>query len=210
MSTSTSHVDRIARIKITLDHVRPPTWRRVEVPLTMHLKGIHYVIQAVMLFENYHLFDFHVEVDGQVRRYGIPDPDGFVEISDAKNIKLGTLLHRGATNLTYCYDFGDNWEHHLAIEAISDADPSVEYPRFIDGKRRAPPEDVGGIPGFEHFLSAMSDKEHPENGRMTEWYGSDFDSEDIEVETITTRMNKLANRRTRGKQGFEMSKGIRY
>jgi hypothetical protein len=165
---------------------------------------------AVMLFENYHLFDFHVEVDGQVRRYGVPDPDGFVEISDARNIKLGTLLDRGAMALTYCYDFGDNWEHHLAIEAIGEADPLVEYPRFIDGKRRAPPEDVGGIPGFKHFLAAMSDKSHAEHGRMVEWYGSHFDLDQIDVETITARVNKLAERRTRGKQGFEMSKGMRH
>ena len=106
-TTNNSHVDRIALIKISLDHVKPLIWRRVEVPLTMSLKGLHEVIQAVMQFENYHLFDFHVRVGDQVKRYGIPDPDGFSEVADARNIKIGTLLDRGATEITYCYDFGD-------------------------------------------------------------------------------------------------------
>ncbi|WP_246765093.1 plasmid pRiA4b ORF-3 family protein [Ensifer sp. PDNC004] len=40
-------VDRIARLHIQLDDIEPLIWRRVEVPLTMSLKGLHDVIQAV-------------------------------------------------------------------------------------------------------------------------------------------------------------------
>ena len=32
----------------------------VEVPLTSSLKALHEVIQAVMLFENHHLFQFYI------------------------------------------------------------------------------------------------------------------------------------------------------
>lgn len=89
--------------KIVLDHVEPAIWRRVEVPLTTSLRGLHEVIQAVMLFENYHLFDFTVEMDGQSRRYGIPDPDGWIKLSDAKNTKLGPLTDRGLKRFAYTY-----------------------------------------------------------------------------------------------------------
>ena len=64
-------VDRIARIHIELEGINPAIWRRVEVPLTTSLRGLHEIIQAVMLFENYHLFQF--DVGG--KRYGIPDPE---------------------------------------------------------------------------------------------------------------------------------------
>ena len=53
-------VDRIARIRIELDDIDPPIWRRIEVPLTTSLKGLHEIIQAVMLFENYPLFQLRI------------------------------------------------------------------------------------------------------------------------------------------------------
>ncbi|MGO8656386.1 plasmid pRiA4b ORF-3 family protein, partial [Rhizobium ruizarguesonis] len=68
-------VDRIARLHIQLDDIEPSIWRRVEVPLTMSLKGLHDVIQAVMLFEDYHLFEFE---DGG-RCYDVPDPEDLYE-----------------------------------------------------------------------------------------------------------------------------------
>ena len=54
-----SYGDRIARLMIELDDWRPVIWRRVEVPLTSSLKAVHDVVQAVMPFEDYHLFEFH-------------------------------------------------------------------------------------------------------------------------------------------------------
>lgn len=208
MTVNTRHVDRVARIMVTLDHTKPPIWRRIEVPLTISLRGVHEAIQAAMLFDNYHLFDFHVEIDGKARRYGIPDPDRFVQISDAKNIKLGTLIDRGVLALTYCYDFGDNWEHQVRIEQVLNADPNGAYPAFVDGARRAPPEDVGGIPGFEHFIEAISDSRHPDHARIIEWYGRPFDPEDIGRDDIAERMRRLSDRRARGRMGFEISRAI--
>jgi len=41
MISVASHVDRIACIKIVLDHVEPAIWRRVDVPLTTSLRGLH-------------------------------------------------------------------------------------------------------------------------------------------------------------------------
>src|SRR5947209_630373 len=152
-------VDRIACIRIELKDIDPTIWRRAEVPLTTSLKGLHDVIQAVMPFENYHLFRFDVDD----KRYGIPDRewDHVHETLDAKNIKLGALVERGVSTFSYTYDFGDDWRHSVTIESVTAADPTLDYPRFIDGSRRAPPEDVGGIPGFEEFLDAMTNPRHP-------------------------------------------------
>lgn len=198
-------VDRIARIRIELDDIDPPIWRRIEVPLTTSLKGLHEIIQAVMLFENYHLFQFDI---GD-KRYGIPDPEWNYgpEILEAKNIKLGALVERGVDAFSYTYDFGDNWQHSIAIEATTPADPALDYPRFVDGARRAPPEDVGGFPGFEEFLDAMTKPRHPERKRLTAWYGRVFDPDDIDLPTISARIGKLAKRRTLGKAGQAKSRG---
>jgi hypothetical protein len=198
-------VDRIARIRIELKDIDPTIWRRVEVPLTTSLKGLHDVIQAVMPFENYHLFRFDV-CD---KRYGIPNREWHHvhETLNAKNIKLGALVEGGVSAFSYTYDFGDDWRHSVTIENVTAADPALDYPRFIDGSRRAPPEDVGGIPGFEEFLEALTKPRHPERKRLTEWYGGPFDPDELNLPVISDRIGKLAKRRALGKAGYAKSRG---
>lgn len=194
--------ERIARLHIQLDDVEPPIWRRVEVPLTSTLKAVHDVIQAVMLFEDYHLFQFEI---GD-RRYGYPDPDWGDDTRDARYLRLSAVLDRGEARFTYTYDFGDDWRHTIVVEEVVAADPMVDYPRFVEGAHRAPPEDVGGLPGFEEFLEAMADPRHPEHDSVTTWFGRRFDPADIDVPTITQRLEKLARRRAVGKAAFEKSR----
>ncbi len=186
-----TRLDRIARIRIELDDSDPAVWRRVELPLATSLEGLHQVIQAVMLFENCHLFQFNVGDE----RYGVPIPDDefFSRIADAKTITLSALAERGIDAFAYTYDFGDDWRHTITIETITPADPALDYPRLLDGARRAPPEDVGGIPGFEVFLDAMADPRHPEHGRLTEWYGGPFDPAELDLPAIDARIGRLGH-----------------
>lgn len=200
-----SHVDRIARVKIELDDWQPAIWRRVEVPLTATLKALHDVIQAAMPFEDCHLFEFRA--DG--KRYAIPDPE-WDSLRDrtysAKTMRLGTLIDRGIKELAYTYDFGDDWRHTVTIEAIADADPAIDYPRYIDGAGRAPPEDVGGIPGFELFLDAVADPKHEQHRELKRWHPGTFNPEHAADDAILTRIGKLAKRRTLAKAGSSKSR----
>ncbi len=190
--------DQIARIRIALEDMKPAIWRRVELPVTNSLKTLHLAIQACMLFENYHLFRF----DLGDAAYGVrfDDDDAFmVRTRDAANMRIGKLVERGVTSFIYTYDFGDNWRHRVEIEEVTSAIPATDYPRFVDGERRAPPEDVGGTPGFEEFLNAMAKPRHPERASMIQWYGGIFDPADISRDEIHTRMAILAKRRAQGK-----------
>ena len=92
------------------------------------------------------------------------------------------------------------------IEAVLPADPTAEYPRFVDGERRAPPEDVGGPPRFEQFLNAMARPRHPEHKSVLQWYGRPFDPNDISPNDIRTRMTTLAKRRASGKAAHASKK----
>lgn len=197
--------DRIARLRIELDGIDPPVWRTVEVPLTISLAGLHDVIQAVMLFDNCHLFQFDVGT----KRYAIPDPEweDVRETVDAQSTKLGALVDRGVGSFLYTYDFGDNWQHTVTIETTTDADPAPDYPRFIDGSRRAPPEDVGGIPGFERFLDAMANPRHPERRGLLQWYGRPFKPDDIDLPEINSRISRIADAPPRGKTTKPQRKG---
>ncbi|WP_307960223.1 plasmid pRiA4b ORF-3 family protein, partial [Sinorhizobium medicae] len=67
-----------------------------------------------------------------------------------------------------------NWRHTITVEAVEDGNPSIEYPRFIDGERRAPPEDVGSTSGFEEFLNVMAKPRHAQHREFARWYGGRF------------------------------------
>lgn len=194
-TSADSPIAQVVRLKITLDYSQPQIMRRIEVPLTSTLYTLHEAIQAVMLFESYHLFQFDVGPRGHETHYGIPDPEGFMEVIDAKRATLEQLIDAKFKKFTYTYDFGDDWRHTITVEAVTSADPALVYPRFIDGARRAPPEDVGGQPGFENFLSVINDPSHPEYADIKRWYGRTFNPHDIAEPQISARMAKLAKRK---------------
>ena len=47
-----------------------------------------------------------------------------------------------------------------------DGEADVDYPAFVGGERRCPPEDVGGVPGFMEFLEAALDPLHVEHNEV--------------------------------------------
>ncbi len=199
-----SSPEKIARIRIALKDIEPEIWRQVEVPLGMHLKGLHDIIQAVFGWHDDHLFEFRI---GE-RRYGVPSPEWGDErkVLQAKAVKLAALVSKGIDRFDYIYDFGDNWEHAIAIEAVANADPATEYPRFLGGARRGPPEDVGGFPGFFDFIEAIVNPRHSEHQRMIEWYGGPYDADDMDLINVRLRLGVIAKRHHDGKAAYAKSR----
>jgi hypothetical protein len=66
---------------------------------------------------------------------------------------------------------------------------SMTYPRCIAGERRTPPEDVGGIPGYEEYLEALTDPKHEEHENVLRWRGA-FDSEAFSPDEVNQRLRK--------------------
>jgi hypothetical protein len=188
----------IARLKITLDDVKPTVMRRVEVPLDIRLDDLHLVIQAAMPWWNYHLYEFRA----RDIRWGIPDPDGSFGDGplDARKATLRDVLEgTGVKSLGYLYDFGDGWEHKVKIERIGEPEPGVAYPRLLDASGRCPPEDVGGPWGYEEYLEAMANPKHERHAEMVEWGGPDFDPKVVDVAGIERELAKLGKRWLRKK-----------
>jgi hypothetical protein len=76
----------------------------------------------------------------------------------------------------YIYDFGDHWEHRIKVEKKLPGDPELSHRALcLGGANAAPPEDVGGAPGYADFVFAIADPNHPERQQMLEWYGDSFD-----------------------------------
>jgi hypothetical protein len=196
--------EKIARVRISLDEIEPEIWRLVALPVGMNLKGLHDVIQAVFGWQDYHLFEFRI---GE-KVYGIPWPeeDFGRKVMQAKLMKLETLIAKGIDRFNYTYDFGDGWEHAIAIEAVGEAEPALKYPRFLDGARRGPPEDSGGAYGYHRFLKAIANPRHRDHREMIEWYGRSYDPDDIDLFSLRLRLGAIAKRRHAGKAAFARRK----
>ena len=186
-------IEPIARIRIELQEIEPKIWRRVDVPLSSTLLALHDFIQFAFRWTDSHLFEFEV---GE-RIYGDPEYDDFGErrIYKAARIRLKSVVDRGIEQFLYVYDFGDNWRHDLFIEEIRDGEPDVDYPVFVDGERRGPPEDVGGVTGFMEFLEAMLNPLHEEHESVARWYGGHFEPDDIDEQRVRMSFEMAAARR---------------
>ncbi len=170
----------IYQIKITLCHIKPPIWRRIQIAGDTKLGKLHDILQAVMGWTNSHLHAFRVGHD----TYGVPDPDFPDDTKSERNVRLNKIAQEG-DSLIYEYDFGDGWEHDLEIEKVMPPEPGTQYPICLAGERACPPEDCGGPWGYEHMLEVLNDPEHEE---MREWVGDEFDPERFEVDEVNGQL----------------------
>ncbi len=182
------------QIKISLDDVHPPVWRRVAVPGSTTLSKLHRVMQVVMGWEDAHLHQFTVAG----KRCGDAEQDEFGELgfTDETRDRLRDLFPEPGHRFEYEYDFGDSWHHTLVIEGILPLEDGVRRPTCLAGARACPPEDVGGPAGYEAYLDALRDPGHAEHDEWLAWRG-EFDPEAFRLEKINAEL-KRPGRSTRG------------
>ena len=187
----------IARVRVEFRYIRPRIWRFVDVPLSATLPELHEIIQVAFGWNDTHLFEFK---DGW-RSYCIPDPEGDTEweFGDARSVRIESLVGDGPAKFTYIYDFGDYWQHSVRVGKRRTGHAEVDYPTFVDGARRCPPEDVGGAEGYQDFLEAVLDPTHARHRERTEWYESvhsePFDLDDVDVPLIRNGIARIAAKR---------------
>lgn len=184
--------DTIARLKITLDDVKPTVLRCVEVPFDIRLDRLHLTIQAAMGWTNSHLYEIRAGGVG----WSTPHPDGdwAGDVLDARKARLNDVLEDvGRKTLNYLYDFGDGWKHKITIERLLDRVPGVLYPRLTEASGRCPPEDVGGPWGYAEFLEAMSDPKHERHDELAGWIDEDeFDPTAVDTDRRAQSVAALA------------------
>ena len=180
---------KIYQLKITLKDITPPIWRRFLVESTMPLPVFHLTIQIVMGWKNYHLHQFMA--DGNI--YGVPDPEFDPPgTRDESHYRVYQLLKEEKDSLIYEYDFGDSWEHTVTLEKILPYDSDQPLPWCIKGKRACPPEDVGGVWGYDNFLEALMDPTHPDHEHLRSWAGETFDPNIFDKDKVNTRLAEIS------------------
>jgi hypothetical protein len=165
------------QIKVSLAEISPSVWRRLIVPAIWHLGELHLAIQAAFNWWNYHLHEFRI---GGLR-YGDPiilEEGSFEDdarVFDEREVRLRDFSREDGISFSYIYDFGDNWVHTVEIEKHVSLDVEPRIAACVAGERARPPEDVGGVSGYENFLAIIGDPTNDEHNDTKHWCGGHFD-----------------------------------
>ncbi|MDO5754210.1 plasmid pRiA4b ORF-3 family protein [Arthrobacter sp.] len=162
----------ILQLKISIKQASPPIWRRLLVRSDLSLGQLHRIIQASFEWLDYHLHEFRVGgYPGTV--YGVAGAGNHFEDPplDEAATAIGDLLAAERDTIAYTYDFGDDWEHSIAVEKVLPADASVPAVRCTGGRGRGPAEDSGGVWGWSGIVEAVNNPAHEEHLEYRDWLG---------------------------------------
>ena len=111
-------------------------WRRIAIPATYTLSNLANAILSAFEFDDDHLFCFtYQSASGRDVTIGHPAMD---EHPNTNEVKIGNLPPQARAAMVFTYDFGDNWEFNIKLEAFDPADPSVKDSSVIESRGKAP------------------------------------------------------------------------
>ena len=202
--TATKASDPLYELKVVLDETKPIIWRQLEVPGDATLGWLHAVLQVTMGWTNSHLHQFRVgdRLYSDLRHHSREYEDE-PEILDENKANLRQVAPCRKDTLIYEYDFGDSWHHWITVERITSSEPDASVGALcLKGARACPPEDCGGIGGYDNLLKILRNPKHEEHDSMKQWLGRPFDPAAFDIEKVNTCLRKLRWPRTTEGQLF--------
>lgn len=182
----------VFELRISLEGIKPQIWRRVRVPGSTTLAQLHEIIQVVMGWSNSHMHGFIVHDE-----WFVEDPREIEGAAPESRSRLSSLGLSPKDHFRYVYDFGDDWVHRILVSKILPADEVREDdragPRLVSGKRAAPPEDCGGVPGYYRALYYLDEEEDIEDededlAYLREMFPAGWDPEHLDVKAINAQL----------------------
>lgn len=186
-------MQEIIQLKISLTHSKPLIWRQFLVTKDTTFFELHHIIQIVMGWDNYHMFEFDLEG----YRIGEVDEDeksngyGGDQVLNSIEVKLSDVITQQKDIINYLYDFGDGWKHQIKVEKFHNIDNTLKYPICIDGQMNCPPEDCGGIGSFYHCIDVLKDKKHPDHKAIAQWFNKKYNIEQFDKEKVNRKLKGL-------------------
>ena len=180
----------IFEFEVAVIDITPRIWRRFLMACNPTFAELHEAIQVAFGWEDAHLWAFQEQGPERETIAGIPD-EAWDEgaTPDAWQVSLADFFEQsvGKTRCNYWYDFGDDWMHEVKLNSIAEG-PSDFVRRLVAGERACPPEDCGGVFGYERmveFLETGLDPDGDDAENLAEWLGTwrpdEFDLEKYKI-----------------------------
>ena len=107
-------------------------WRRIEICGDQTLWELDKIMRGAFGHDAMdHLSEFYLGTDAEAYRRGLGAHNPF-ENSSADKWLIGELGLAPGDALSYTYDFGDNIQHVLKVEALVLRERGVQYPRVVE------------------------------------------------------------------------------
>lgn len=183
----------VCQLEVVLNGITPQVRRRLQVPGNANLGWLHAVIQVAMGWTNSHLHQFHAgEQIISAPAFELGEFEDSPPVLDERKVALIQVAPQEGDKILYEYDFGDSWEHQVTVVKILDPDAAAaKVALCLDGARACPPEDCGGVWGYEDLLKIIRNPRHKEHKTMLEWLGHPFDPEAFDLNKANTFLRKL-------------------
>jgi hypothetical protein len=177
--------------KIELEHTDPKVTRSFKVSPLISMYEMHHIIQIVMGWTNSHLYQFNVgeQVIADIRLVD----DELGPVTDVKDVMVTQVFSHVGNTITYEYDFGDGWMHHLELVEISTHPIDEELTQIIGGENACPPENCGGTYGFKELKEILMNPKHPEFKSTKRWVGNKFDPMHFDIIEVQKNLKKLGS-----------------
>ncbi len=145
------------------------------VPLHINFATLHIILQIGFGWYNNHLHEFSLKQDSVTigMKMEEMDFDEFEDVLDENFTVLSEYIP-GERRFGYLYDFGDSWEHVIKVGPVK----QFEGGPFVictGGEGSTPPEDCGGMHGYDDLCEVLQDPKHERYDELFEWAGDDFD-----------------------------------
>ena len=125
---------QVYRFKAALKH-RKGLWRRIEIRGDQTLGEFDEIMREAFNHDPVdHLSEFYLGTDREWRSRGLGSHNPFEE-GEGDDILIGDLGLAAGDRLTYVYDFGDDIQHILTLEEITEPEEGVGYPRIVARNR---------------------------------------------------------------------------
>lgn len=183
-------------VRLDLNHAKPPIWRRLQLSSDLRLDRLHDIVQIAMGWTESHLHHFIAgpgkrdwDVAPFLTDFAAAEGDEGIHEAD---VRLDQVIAKPGDRLHYEYDFGDSWWHTLRLEKVEDWQEGDPEAFCVTGRRSCPPEDVGGMGGYEQALQILAgnteDVDPDWVTTITEWMPGDFDPEAFDVDEVNEQL----------------------
>lgn len=164
-------------LRVELLDIDPPIYRDILVRSGATLETLHEVLLTCFEWSGEHMHRF----TAGKRQFMSVEVGPERDVEDEARVELRDVLPRVSSKLHYEYDFGDSWlvlVRTTEIRKVEPGGPRVRTATLVDGARASPPEDCGGVGGYEGICAATSDPNYPGRDDILEWFGdTPFDAE---------------------------------
>ncbi len=168
------------RVRCELQGTAASVLRRLHVASDVFLDDVHEVLQVAFGWTDSHLHRFASGPSYYSKRaeyYLMPFEvdEGEDGVPEAQ-VRLDEVLARAGDTLFYCYDFGDDWQHVIRLEAVLPWADDQARSLCLGGAGPSPAEDCGGVHAYG-LLVALNDPGHPQHAAARAEYASIFGDE---------------------------------